>query len=184
METAGIVLLCCLRLTPHPLPLDVILHDSANVAARDLANARRQIDAIFLEAGIAVTWRAANRPRDASDPFQVIVLLRKQAPEWTPKGRPVMGMALAADNRRGVTSIYYGSIAGVAHRYTQPLPALLAVTIAHEIGHLLLPHPAHVVEGIMRADWEGDDLRHAAMQPLRFTAEQAASMRLKISAAR
>jgi hypothetical protein len=184
MEIAAIALLCCLGLAQPALPLDVILHDSAGVAADDLANTRGQIEAIFLDAGIAVTWRTARRSTEASDPFQVTVLLRKQDAGWTPKRRPVMGVALASDARRGVTSVYYNSIAGVARTYSQPVVVLLAITIAHEIGHLLLPAPAHASEGIMRADWEGDDLRHAAMQPLGFTAEQAASMRMKISAAR
>ena len=184
MESAGIALLGCLLLTQPPLPLDVLLHDTAGVAIQDMADARRQVEAIFLEAGIAVAWRDASRTRESSGAFQVTVLLRKQDPAWTPKRRPVMGMALGSDDHRGVTSVYYGSIAGVARTYSQPVAALLAITIAHEIGHLLLPYPAHAAEGIMRADWEGDDLRHATMQPLRFNAAQAVSMRLKISVAR
>ena len=182
MEIAGIALLCCIGLAQPALPLDVILHDSAGVRAEDLADARRQIETIFLEAGIAVRWRAATHLSAPAEAFQVTVLLRKQHPDWTPQRRPIMGLALASDHRRGVTSVFYSSIAGVAHTYSQPVAVLLAITIAHEIGHLLLPHPAHADEGIMRADWEGDDLRHAAMQPLRFAADQAATMRVRISA--
>lgn len=183
METAVILLVCGLRLQ-GTLPLDVVLHNSAGIAGEDLSTARRQVEAIFRQAGIAVTWPEPNHNTEDSKPFQVTVLLRQQDPNWSPKRRPVMGMALASDSRRGVTMIYYESISGVARKYLQPAPELLAITIAHEIGHLLLPHPAHASEGIMRADWEGDDLRHAALQPLRFTADEAARLRARISGVR
>ncbi len=79
--------------------------------------------------------------------------------------------------------IFYDAIAGVARPYIQSAVDLLAITIAHEIGHLLLPHPAHATSGVMRADWEGDDLRHAVHEELRFTAVQAQHIRLKLSGA-
>jgi hypothetical protein len=58
---------------------------------------------------------------------------------------------------------------------------VLAYAIAHEIGHLLLPEPAHSPFGIMRADWDGDDLRHIASGSLQFTAGQADAIRAKVS---
>ena len=184
MGTAGFLLLCCLNLAQATLTLGVTLHDSSGADAEDLAAARSQVSAIFREAGIAVSWGSASRPREESDPFQITVLLRKRDPNWTPKRRPIMGVALAPDARRGVTTIYYSAIADVARQYSQPVPALLAIAIAHEIGHLLLPHPAHSSDGIMRADWEGDDLRRAALQPLHFTSAEAARMRQRVSVAR
>jgi hypothetical protein len=48
------------------------------------------------------------------------------------------------------------------------------------MGHLLLPVPAHSNTGIMRAEWDGDDIRHGAAGFLMFTQAQAALIRSKL----
>jgi hypothetical protein len=53
--------------------------------------------------------------------------------------------------------------------------------MAHEMGHLLLPAPAHAPSGIMRAAWDGDDLRHIANGSLQFTPAQQTAIRVKAS---
>jgi hypothetical protein len=56
---------------------------------------------------------------------------------------------------------------------------VLAYAMAHEMGHLLLPYPAHSTNGIMRAEWDGDDLRHIANGSMLFTPAQTALIRAR-----
>jgi len=41
--------------------------------------------------------------------------------------------------------------------------SILALAMAHEIGHVLLPPPGHSTSGIMRPTRDGDDIRHAVL---------------------
>ena len=88
--------------------------------------------------------------------------------------------ALPAAENEGTFSIFYDQVAHVGSRYHWPITDLLALTMAHEIGHLLLPAPAHSDQGIMRGEWDGDDVRGAVLDDLRFTSEEAGRMREKI----
>jgi hypothetical protein len=58
---------------------------------------------------------------------------------------------------------------------------ILAQALAHEMGHVLLPYPSHSLTGIMRADWDGDDIRRAFIEPPGFTAAQTALIHQKLS---
>ena len=183
MGYAGMLLCCFFGMVQESLPvrMSVVLHNQAELAGNDLHDAKRIVDAIFRHAGIEIGWQDRRPdPRD-QPPFLVSVLIRRRDARWAPNQRPVMGMALASDDRRGVTMIFYEAIAEVARNYNQAVVDLVAITIAHEIGHLLLPHPAHATGGVMRAEWEGDDIRHAVHQQLQFTAPQAELLRLKLS---
>ena len=93
-----------------------------------------------------------------------------------------MGMALASDAMGGVLSLFYDQVVRVTRQYRQPLADILAVAIAHEIRYVLLPPPAHVPTGIMRAAWEGDDIRHAFVGPLEFTPAQTEAIRRRVVA--
>ena len=59
------------------------------------------------------------------------------------------------------------------------LGSILGSVMAHEMGHLLLGSNAHAVSGIMRAHWQGEELRRIAMGTLLFTPQQARHMRGK-----
>jgi hypothetical protein len=54
---------------------------------------------------------------------------------------------------------------------------VLSHAMAHEIGHLLLGPNSHSRNGIMRAQWNRDDLRVIARASLRFTPEQTERLR-------
>jgi len=54
---------------------------------------------------------------------------------------------------------------------------LLGHAMAHEIGHLLLGQNSHSRDGIMRPQWNPNDLRVIARASLRFTPEQAERLR-------
>ena len=73
--------------------------------------------------------------------------------------------------------IFKDRVLEIAHKRHQDVEQVLAYAIAHEMGHVLLPRPAHTAEGIMRAEWNGDDLRHVASDALRFTPAQATQMK-------
>ena len=58
--------------------------------------------------------------------------------------------------------------------------SILALAMAHEIGHLLLPPPSHSTSGIKRPLWDGDDIRHAVLGQLTFTSAQSSLIRKKV----
>jgi len=60
------------------------------------------------------------------------------------------------------------------------LGELLGNGIAHEIGHLLLGTNSHSPSGLMCAHWNVHELKLAAYSQLRFSADQAATIRADV----
>jgi hypothetical protein len=60
------------------------------------------------------------------------------------------------------------------------LAAVLGYVMAHELGHLLLGSNAHAPNGIMRAQWEHEDLRKIAEGRMQFTSQQAERMKSRV----
>jgi hypothetical protein len=61
-----------------------------------------------------------------------------------------------------------------------PLQMHMPTEMAHEIGHLLLGTNAHSPMGIMRPNWQGQELRSIGMGTLLFTPDQGRSMQTKL----
>jgi hypothetical protein len=163
----------------------VVLHDSAGVPADVLQSARLFAATVFERAGVTVEWRSAGagtacRPDSQpqqDDRFCVQVLLRARNRTASPGPGRVMGVALAADERRAVLSLFFDAVSDVAAQYGSSVADVLGLALAHEMGHVLLPPPSHSDAGIMQPSWEGDDLRHAIQGDAAFTEEQALVMR-------
>ena len=66
----------------------------------------------------------------------------------------------------------------MARRYSDDFRRLLGQTIAHEVGHLLLPTDSHADRGIMQAH-----LGVRAYSASYFTPEQGVAIRARLAAA-
>jgi hypothetical protein len=168
----------------------VVLHDSAGVPVDVLQSARAFAATVFERAGVMVEWSAnagagtACRPDSQprrDDRFCVQVLLRASNRHAAPGPGRVMGVALAADERRAVLSLFFDAVTDVAAQYGSRVADVLGLALAHEMGHVLLPPPSHAPSGIMQPSWEGDDLRHAIQGDKAFTQQQAAVMRDRLA---
>ena len=69
-----------------------------------------------------------------------------------------------------------------AVRFALDTGAVLGHTIAHEVGHLLLPRGTHGPAGLMRATWRMEDMRDAAQGHLGFSPAEAAIIRARLAA--
>ena len=171
-------------------------HRRQGVQLRDSTGGRdarreREVAVIYKSASVDLVWIEPLGAESSDDGeaatstkiFTVTVLVRPtRRDQWEPSRKSVMGMALASDSMGGVLFLFYDQIVRVARQYRQPLADILAVAIAHEIGHVLLPPPAHSPTGIMRAEWEGDDIRHAVPGTLEFTPAQTETIRRRVVA--
>src|SRR5262249_13668362 len=78
-------------------------------------------------------------------------------------------MLLDPEGGKGIIHIFFDRVTEVSASHKVPLELVLGITIAHEIGHLLLPHQVHALAGIMRARLNSSDWRMAAQGALGFT---------------
>jgi hypothetical protein len=171
---------------PARLRVRVAIHDSASVPIDVLETARNRAVAAFDKAGVDVEWEAPESgtgPCSSNDDlsFCIQVLLRPRNPQSAPGLLRIMGMALAADERRAVLSLYFDAVTDVARRYGSPRGEVLGLALAHEMGHVLLPPPSHSSSGIMQPSWEGDDLRHVLFGDATFTDRQVLAMRSRLA---
>jgi hypothetical protein len=173
---------------PAPPPaIAVLAYNYAGVPADVLATAREKVSAVFEKAGVGIVWAeplsaaAADgaTPAECRRPFSIQVMIRARQAKWEPGRKRIMGVALAASDERAVLSLFYDAVVDVARRYLSRRDDILAVALAHEIGHVLLPPPSHTSTGVMQAGWEGDDIRHAIIGSLAFTEAQAHAIRAK-----
>jgi hypothetical protein len=163
----------------------VAIHDSASVPSDVLETARNRAVAAFDKAGVDVEWEAPGNGTslcgsNEAAPFCIQVLLRSRNPQSEPGARRIMGMALAADTRRAVLSLYFDAVTGAARRYGSPRGEMLGLALVHEMGHVLLPPPSHSSTGIMQPSWEGDDIRHVLAGDVAFTDAQVLAMRARL----
>ena len=160
------------------LSVAVVAYNQAGVAADTLARAKLDVARIYRDGSIGVIWMDPTAPEPAGN--FVIRLLIRSRPANAPE--PVAGIAIGdADEISGSAFVFYDRVLRTAHEERQDVARVLAYTMAHEMGHILLPSPAHSPLGIMRAAWDRDDLRHIASGALAFTAAQQAAIRVKAS---
>jgi hypothetical protein len=179
---------------PRPA-VTLLVFDNASVPRDTVSRARETVMRIFREANIDVAWvdpvkdrrfSMINPTTNETGTFIVQVMIRPHRAlrpgSVRAERESVMGTALESGQNGGVASVFYDQVVRTAHHYHHSAEALLALAITHEMGHVLLPSPAHSSTGIMRADWGGDDIRHAVLGSLTFTPLQADLIRAKVAA--
>ena len=88
-----------------------------------------------------------------------------------------MGAAVRTENGNALAYVFYQRVRAEAERYDVSTAQVLACTIAHELGHLLLPIRAHSPEGLMRACWSRAEFHRADHGELRFLPIDVARIR-------
>jgi hypothetical protein len=176
----------------------VLAYNYAGVPIDTLARAREKAMRIYQDAGVEI-WReplaarstqdgtAADLDHSAADSHQVFtvrMLIRPRRPVasaalWSSES--VMGVALQSGESGGTVSLYFDEVLRAAGRYKQASSEVLGLVIAHEIGHLLLPYPAHSSTGVMRPEWRSADFQQAGLEAFGFSASEAAAIRQRVA---
>ena len=92
----------------------------------------------------------------------------------------IFGVSLRTEDQPGqLAYVFYSHVSDFAHKndLIQHKARILGLAIAHEMGHLLLPHNTHSDTGIMRATWDREDLRRGANGKLLFSQKEAELIR-------
>lgn len=164
---------------PRPM-IAVVVHDYTSIPDPMLQRAKDDVSLILRQGGIDVLWTGTAREETLAA-FTIQILVRKKAaPASSGAAAAAMGASLGDSHAvDGTAMLFRDRIASVARNSRQDVARLLAYAMAHEIGHLLLPYPAHAKAGIMRAGWDGDDLRHIDHRTLEFSAAEVALLHAK-----
>ena len=167
----------------------VSVHNDAHVPLDTLVSAETTASRIFREAGLNVEWMncvgvgnhgSASPCTKAAFPNYLhlrIVARARSLPGAT------FGIAyLSADGSGCYSTAFLEPIAHLHATTGQGVGPVLGHVMAHEIAHLLLGTNSHAAEGIMRAQWQRDELLSASRGELLFTPQQSHVMRERLFA--
>ena len=168
---------------PAPRPT-IVLHvlNRAFVPNKTLEGARQVVTRVFERMGVTVIWRDTSASgEDSFDEAAINVTINSQpAREDVARSKRALGLTpgLETANEGHLAYIFYDRVKSVtearANRSTvsPTIGETLANAMLHELGHLLLPFPAHSQSGIMRESWDIGDFRKMATGELVFSTEQ------------
>ena len=166
----------------------IVAHVSNYAALQpgELAAAQREAARIYEAIRVRILWVPGPEPRPDPDPcgfpLRVLLLSRKMESQFgrtQALGDTVFGFITRETGRAYILTGRHIELARrLARRYSYDFPRLLAQTIAHEVGHLLLPTDSHADRGIMQAHF---GVR--AYSASYFTAEQGVAIRARLAAA-
>jgi hypothetical protein len=164
----------------------VSVYNDAGVPPTVLDRAEQRARSIFARADLDVVW--VNCPQASTEDALACnrtdvsgyIALRIIPNAISSTSHAVFGVAFLSPDGAGKYSDVFWKRAEDLHETSNlDLGSILGSVMAHELGHLLLGSNAHALSGIMRAHWEGEELRRIAMGTLLFTPRQAKLMRGK-----
>jgi hypothetical protein len=182
--------------TPIPVNLEpgskitLRVYNYAHIPDVLLSRAEEEATAIYRPAGVEAAWvdcplsgaeldrfPACQQPMGRAD-FALRILSAAMT-QRAPAGGDALGFALPCpeDATGCYAEVFYQRITEWASGAEISAYQLLSHAMAHEIGHLLLGPNSHSRNGIMRAQWNRDNLRVIARASLRFTPEQTERLR-------
>jgi len=178
-----------LSVTPHAeavepkLGITVQVYNWAHVAPGTLTAAEGEGTRIFRQAGVGVIWlncllsplEAKESPICAEPCPWGRFALRIVSDVPAGFGKTSLGVAL---NDTGIYgSVFYQRVDEFAKEGIATHTQILGHAMAHEIGHLLLDLRRHATFGIMRGQWDVQDLRSSSMGALLFSSRESALIR-------
>jgi len=166
--------------------LTVSVFNDAEIPISVLRTARVRAEAVFDEAGIALTWLDCGTPgHRVADidcpaityPTHLSVRLAKGRGH---RSEDIFGVSFLDHRGQGnYASVYMTPLASSKALGVLSEGELLGYVIVHELGHLLLGKNSHSPEGVMRPVWQFEDLKKAARGTLLFTSSQVERMQAR-----
>jgi hypothetical protein len=128
--------------------------------AGNLSYASSLVSRMYAAIDVQINWRPArNCPASA---------IRVKLEMFTLPHKMPGALAYALPYERTRIVVFYDRVLETEPRR---IPALTAHVIAHEIGHILEGVCRHSSSGVMKAEWDEDDLSKMAWKPLPFAPE-------------
>jgi hypothetical protein len=167
----------------------VRLYDYAGLTPEALADAQRSAARFYEQIGVTIDWAPTYRKHGRKDrehdfgplqDFTINILNRSMASRtaWAPDA---LGAAVVAREGGGsIAYVLYDRLKTAAAASHWPTTDLLALVVAHELGHLLLPPGSHS-EGLMRGDWDVSELRRIHLTDLAFTQDHMSLIRERLA---
>jgi hypothetical protein len=151
------------------------LRNVAQVPAAEADEAKEILVSIYRFARIDVHWK------DVEEDITVIVTPPPH-PRAIRDSRFALGYAPRTKLKAGrIAFVLADRTADTARGLGMEHYVLLAITMAHEVGHLLLPYGSHAANGIMRRDWTQSDYQKARLGQLLFTEAEGRLMRAELA---
>ena len=153
----------------------VALQNYDGVPPDVIERAQAEVTRLFAQIDVDIVWVA----EPVADPKTVRFV---KVTMWEPNDLRIPPTALGVTYGERTASkrayILWLRVQRQAERNAVGVDTMLAIAIAHEIGHVLLPRKSHVRHGIMRETWDANDLRLAAAGMLGFSKESAVRIAL------
>lgn len=167
--------------------LVVRIWDRIPVASDVWEGAKRIVEETFEPVGIRIDWKTCGASEKATcgapaAPREIgLRVFRPSARERRSTGHFTAGAALATDREsgQGIVYVLFDRVESVARDGRIPPSLVLAITVAHEIGHVLLP-PGHSQAGVMKAHLDKRDWRAAAKGWLNFSEDDGRRLRERV----
>jgi hypothetical protein len=168
----------------------VRVYDYVGLAPGTLTDAQRLAASFYTPTGLAIDWAPTFGPHGRKDrnhedgrlqDFTINVLSRSMVARttWAPDA---IGTAVVAPSGGGsIAYVLYDRLKDAAIASNWQVKDLLAVVIAHELAHLLLPPGAHSSDGLMRSGWDVAELRRIHLDSLAFTPDHIAGIRERLT---
>ena len=187
MELEGAVVPAASGSPEASLTLTVYIFNSARIPNWRLARIQKRVSEYFLGAGIRLEWVdrtpvSSNRRGYTANPEEVDPsdLILRIVPRFDLRAEGLRSSVFGFAAESQITIINERT-EEVAQNAEATLPEILAIVIAHELGHALLGPDSHSENGIMRPRLQAADFKKAQRKTLVFTPEQAERMRSKVS---
>jgi hypothetical protein len=168
------------------LTLDVrLVLGGVHIERAVIEEAKADVIRIFHAAGVAIRWNGTTsndtEPAEFYIARSLLVLVRNTADPRVPAN--ALGMAPHTAHGRGrLALIFWNRVCDTTVRNIDRhvvISRTLAIAIAHELGHLLLP-AGHSTAGLMKATWDARDFKMASRNSLLFTPEDTQHIRNRL----
>jgi len=161
----------------------VLVYNYAHLPMQTLRQAQDRASLIFRKAGVEVEW--ADCPLNDEDPslypkcpaiLDATQLFLRVFPKTAAKMEHG-GQAFVAAR---IANIFWNRVEEQAQRLNVPVSRILAHTVAHELGHLLLGSNSHSPTGIMIPRWDSQAMTRICQDGLYFNRQQAEVIRAEM----
>jgi hypothetical protein len=155
----------------------VMLQNDANAPADLVDRASREAARLFSLIDIDIIW-VTEVPADTR---LRVVLLTTWEPDERKVEPSVLGYTQVAEGKRGIRAyVFWRRVERASQKFTASLDKVLAISIAHELGHMLLPNGEHAKTGLMRAPWDANNFRAASAGLLAFSTDSTVLIRREL----